>query len=156
MTVIQKARVLALLNIAMADAAIACWDTKYTYQFWRPVTAITMADLDGNPNTDVDASWTPLLGSTPAHPEYVSGHSTVSGAAAFVLAHFFGDNTAFLIDSERIPGVWRAFSSFSGAVLEVHNARVFAGIHYRISCLNGSALGTKVARFVLGHSIRPI
>jgi hypothetical protein len=141
MTLIQKARVLALLNIAMADAAIACWDTKYTYVFWRPITAITMADLDGNPNTDVDPAWTPLLGVTPAHPEYVSGHSTVSGAAAFVLAHFFSDNTPFLIDSERVPGVWRAFPSFSAAVLEVHNARVFAGIHYRTSCLEGSVLG---------------
>jgi membrane-associated phospholipid phosphatase len=156
LTLIRKARVFALLNIAMADAGIACWDAKYHYQFWRPITAITLADQDGNPDTVVDPSWTPLLGVTPAHPEYVSGHSTISGAAASVLAHFFGDNTAFLIDSEKVPGVWRAFPSFSQAVLEIHNARVFAGIHFRSSCLDGSALGTKVARFVMGHTIRPI
>lgn len=156
LSLIRKARIFALLNITMADAAIACWDAKYYYQFWRPITAITLADLDGNPDTDVDPSWTPLLGGTPAHPEYVSGHSTVSGAAALVLAHFFGDNTAFLIDSEKVPGVWRAFPSFSQAVLEVDDARVFAGIHYRTSCLEGNVLGTKVARFVLGHSIQPI
>ena len=156
LTLIRKARVLALLNIAMADAGIACWDAKYHYQFWRPITAVTLADQDGNPDTVVDPSWTPLLGVTPAHPEYVSGHSTISAAGASVLAHFFGDNTAFLIDSERVPGVWRAFPSFSQAVLEIHNARVFAGIHFRSSCLEGSALGTKVARFVMGHTIRPI
>lgn len=156
LTLIRKARVFALLNIAMADAAIACWDAKYHYEFWRPITAITLADLDGNPATDVDSLWTPLLGITPSHPEYVSGHSTVSGSAASVLAHFFGDHTAFLIDSERVPGVWRAFPSFSQAVLEIHNARVFGGIHFRTACLDGSALGTKVARFVMRHSIRPI
>ena len=155
-TLIRKARMFALLNIAMADAAIACWDAKYYYQFWRPITAITLADLDGNPDTDVDSSWTPLLGGTPAHPEYVSGHSTISASAASVLAHFFGDHTAFLIDSEKVPGVWRAFPSFSQAVLEIHDARVFAGIHFRTSCLDGSALGTKVAHFVMQHSIRPI
>ena len=73
LTLIRKARMFAMLNLAMADAAIACWDAKYYYQFWRPITAITMADLDGNSDTEVDDSWTPLLGGTPAHPEYVSG-----------------------------------------------------------------------------------
>lgn len=154
LSLLGKARILAFLNLVMSDAAIACWDAKYTYQFWRPITAITMADLDGNPATDIDVDWTPLLGGTPAHPEYVSGHSTVSASAASVLAYFFGDNTAFRIDSERVPGVWRAFPSFSQAVLEVNDARVFAGIHYRTSCLDGNALGIEVADFVLRHSMR--
>lgn len=156
LTLIRKARMFAMLNLAMADAAIACWDAKYYYQFWRPITAITMADLDGNSDTEVDDSWTPLLVGTPAHPEYVSGHSTISASAASVLVHFFGDNTPFLIDSERVPGEWRAFPSFSRAVLEVNDARVFAGIHFRTSCLDGNVLGTEVARFVLRHSMRPI
>jgi hypothetical protein len=156
LSLIRKARVFALLNIAMADAAIACWDAKYRYQFWRPITAISLADVDGNPDTDVDFSWTPLLGVTPSHPEYVSGHSTVSAAGAVVLAHFFGDNTAFAIDSERIPGALRSFSSFSQAVLEVNDARVFAGIHFRTSCLDGNALGTKVAFFVMQQAMRPV
>jgi PAP2 superfamily len=156
LTLIREARVFALLNITMADAAIACWDAKYYYVFWRPITAITNADLDGNPDTDVDSSWTPLLGITPSHPEYVSGHSTVSASAAWVLAHLFGDNTPFLIDSEKVPGVWRAFPSFSQAVLEINDARVFAGIPFRTSCLGGNALGSEVARFALRHSIRPI
>jgi membrane-associated phospholipid phosphatase len=152
---LQKARVFAMLNLAMADAAIACWDAKYHYQFWRPITAITNADLDGNPVTDIDPDWTPLLGVTPAHPEYVSGHSTISAAAAWVLGRIFGDETPFRIDSERVPGVWRVFSSFSSAVLEVNNARVFAGIHYRTSCLDGNKLGNAVAHFVMEHSMRP-
>jgi hypothetical protein len=156
LSLLRKARILAFLNITMSDAAIACWDAKYRYQFWRPITAITMADLDGNPATDVDVDWTPLLGGTPAHPEYVSGHSTISASAASVLAYFFGDKTAFRIDSEKVPGVWRAFPSFSRAVLEVNDARVFAGIHYRTSCLDGNALGTEVVRFVLRHSMRSI
>ena len=92
-----------------------------------PLTAIPMADLDGNPATDVDVDWTPLSGVTPARPEYVSGHYAVSASAASVLAHLFGDKTAFQIDSERVPGVWRAFPSFSRAVLQVKDARVFAG-----------------------------
>jgi membrane-associated phospholipid phosphatase len=153
LTLIKRARLFAMLNVTMADAAIACWDAKYYYQFWRPITAIALADQDGNPATDPDPTWTPLLGVTPAHPEYPSGHSTVSGSAATVLANFFGDNTPFLIDSEKIPGVWRSFPSFSAAVLEIHNARVFGGIHYRSSCLDGSAVGKKVAQFVLRHSM---
>jgi len=156
LSLLRKARIFALLNLSMSDAAIACWDAKYHYQFWRPITAITNADLDGNPATDVDVDWTPLLGGTPAHPEYPSGHSTVSASAAAVLAHFFGDNTSFRIDSERVPGLWRSFPSFSRAVLEVNDARVFAGIHFRTSCLDGNALGTNVARFVLRHSMRSL
>ena len=155
LSLLRKARVFALLHVAMADAAIACWDAKYYYQFWRPITAITNADLDGNTATDIDLDWTPLLGVTPAHPEYVSGHSTISAAAAWVLAQVFGDKTPFRVDSERLPGVWRAFPSFSSAVLEVNNARVFAGIHFRTSCLDGNALGRAVARFVLNHSMQP-
>jgi membrane-associated phospholipid phosphatase len=155
LSLVRKARIFALLNLAMADAAIACWDAKYHYQFWRPITAITNADLDGNPATEIDPDWTPLLGVTPAHPEYVSGHSTISAAAAAVLGGMFGDGTSFRIDSERLPGVWRHFSSFSSAVLEVNNARVFAGIHYRSSCLDGNKVGRAVAQFLMDHSMQP-
>lgn len=156
LSLLGKARILAFLNITMSDAAIACWDAKYHYQFWRPITAITMADLDGNPATDINVDWSPLSGVTPAHPEYASGYSTVSASAASVLAHFFGDRTSFRIDSERLPGVWRSFPSFSQAVLEVNDARVFAGIHFRTSCLDGNVLETNVARFVLRHSMRSL
>lgn len=155
LSLLRKARIFALLNLAMADAAIACWDAKYRFQFWRPITAITNADLDGNPDTEVDPNWTPLLGVTPAHPEYISGHSTISAAAAWILSQTFGDKTPFLIDSEKVPGVWLAYPSFSSTVLDVNNARVFAGIHYRSSCLDGNGVGRAVAHFVMKHSMRP-
>ncbi len=100
-TLEENARLFAALNIAMADAVISCWDAKYEYNFWRPVTGIREAADDGNPDTAADAAWTPLI-STPAHPSYISGHSTVSGAAAAVLADFFGtDNISFTLPSQN-------------------------------------------------------
>jgi PAP2 superfamily len=95
-SLLEHARLLALLNLSIADAGIACWEAKYFYVFWRPVTAIPLADTDGNPATDKDASWMPLF-ATPAHPEYPSGHSTVSSAAATVLASYFGGKAHFKV-----------------------------------------------------------
>lgn len=148
-TLSKNARLLALLDIAMADAAIACWDAKYHYVFWRPVTAIP---LDG---IAADATWTPLL-ITPAHPEYPSGHSTVSGAAARVLADYFGENTPFSINSDIMLGVVRSFTSFTAALNEIKDARIFAGIHFRSACNDGQATGIAVANYVLDHSLLPI
>ena len=100
-TLEENARLFAALNIAIADAVISCWDAKYEYSFWRPVTGIREAANDGNPDTAADAAWTPLI-STPAHPSYTSGHSSVSGAAAAVLADFFGtDNISFTLPSQN-------------------------------------------------------
>ena len=110
-SLLTNARLLAQVNIALADAAIACWDGKYTYVFWRPITAIPLADTDGNADTDPDPAWTPLL-VTPNHPEYPSGHSTTSSAAAAVLAAHFGNHTSFTVDSDKMPGVTRSFTSF--------------------------------------------
>lgn len=153
----ENAHLLAQLNLAMADAAIACWDAKYRFVFWRPITAIQGGDTDGNAATDVDLTWTPWLNTyatgTPAHPEYPSGHSTVSGAAAFILEDAFGDNTPFTVTSDVQPGT-RSFSSFSSAVAEIADARVFGGIHFRTSCIRGNAIGQAVAGYVLSHSMR--
>jgi hypothetical protein len=141
------------MNISMADAAIACWDSKYRYVAWRPATAIRLGDTDGNSLTAPEPGWTPLLGVTPAHPETPSGHSTVSGAAAFVLETFFGDATPFFVESETRPGV-RNFGSFSSAVAEIADARVFGGIHFRTTCIRGNSLGRDVARYVMAHAMR--
>ena len=155
----ENAHLFAQLNLAMADAGIACWDAKYRYVFWRPITAIRGGDTDGNDATAVDLAWTPWLDSlpagTPAHPEYPSGHSTVSGAAAFILEAAFGDNTPFTVTSE-VPLVkvnTRSFSSFSAATAEIADARVFGGIHYRNSCVQGNAIGRAVADYVLSHAM---
>lgn len=153
LTLTENARLFALLNVAMADAAIACWDGKYRYVFWRPITAIRA----GLTPADADPTWVPWLDffpvGTPAHPEYPSGHSTVSGSAAFILAAAFGENTAFTVTSEVRPGT-RSFSSFSDATEEIADARVFGGIHFRTSCVRANALGRAVADYVSRHAMR--
>jgi PAP2 superfamily len=148
---LRNARLLAQLNVAMADAAIACWDAKYTYVFWRPVTAIPLAATDGNPATTEDAAWVPLF-ATPAHPEYPSGHSCVSAAAGAVLANRFGERTHFSMESDLMPGVVRSFKSLSSALEEVKNARIFAGIHFRSATDDGQTVGASVGAYVLDHA----
>jgi len=149
----ENAHLFALLNVTMADAGIACWDGKYRYVFWRPITAIR----DGLTPADSDPNWIPWLdffsAGTPAHPEYPSGHSTVSGSAAFILAAAFGENTAFSVTSDVRPGT-RSFVSFSDAVAEIANARVFGGIHFRTSCVRANTLGRAVADYVSRHAMR--
>jgi hypothetical protein len=148
----ENAHLFAVLNVTLADAIMACWDSKYRYIFWRPVTAIRAGAAAGDP----DADWRPLLDSltgTPAHPEYPSAHSTYSGAAAFILAATFGENTAFSVSSEIRPGT-RSYASFSEAIAEIADARVFGGIHLRSSCARGNSLGRAVADYVLRHALR--
>lgn len=144
----DNAHLLATLNLAIADSIISCWDAKYFYSFWRPVTAIRLADTDGNDDTTEDTSWTPLL-VTPPFPEHTSGHSSASGAAAAVLADFFGDDTSFTVKSHTDLSWTRSFSSFSSAVDEVADARVFAGIHFRTACDVGAAAGNDVAAYIM-------
>jgi hypothetical protein len=135
---VQNARLLAQLNIALADATIAIWNAKNYYNFWRPVTAIRATS---------DPAWTPLL-PTPAFQEYPSAHSGVSSAAAAVLASFYGNDTPFTVTSAGLPGVQRDFTSFSAAVQQVEDARIYAGFHFRFSCTDAAALGAHVAQYV--------
>ena len=149
-TLSENARLLALLNVAMADGVISCWDAKYTYVFWRPITAIRLASTDGNPATIEDAGWTPLL-VTPNFPEYPSGHATVSPAAAVVLGTYFGNDAEFTLTSETLPGVVRTYASFTQAADEAFDARIYGGIHFRSACRDGRALGTQVGSFVTAN-----
>ena len=136
------------MNLSTADAIIACWDSKYYYEFWRPVTAIRLADDDGNPDTEQDASWTPLIG-TPPFPEYTSGHACASSAAAAVLADYFGDETSFAMKSQTNLSWVRYYSSFSEAIDEVNDARVFGGIHFRSAQDAGTEIGSGVAAYIM-------
>jgi hypothetical protein len=140
-TLTQNARVLALMNIALADATIAIWNAKNFYDSWRPVTAIRAL---------VDPTWTPLL-ATPVFQEYPSAHSGVSNAATSVLASFYGDATPFSVTSAGLPGVERDFTSFSSAVLQVEDARIYAGFHFRFSTVDGATVGAAVAHYVLAN-----
>ncbi len=145
----ESAKLFAALNMAMADASIVMWETKYHYNFWRPVTAIQRADEDNNPATEPDKTWVSML-PTPPHPEYVSGHSGFSGAAAAVLGHFFGsDKVHFEVRSDTVKDVTRSFDSFAACAFEVGLSRVYAGIHFPMSCREGLKLGEKVAGAVL-------
>jgi hypothetical protein len=141
------ALLLARLNISLADAAIAIWDAKNHFDTWRPVTAIAQADTDNNPDTMAQPGWKPLL-TTPPFQEYPSGHSGVSAAAGAILASVFGDDTQFTVTSAGVPGVERSFTSFSDAVAQVNDARVFAGIHFRFACEDANRVGDEVAGYV--------
>jgi PAP2 superfamily len=154
-SLLRTARLLAHLNLAVSDAIIGCWDAKYTYVAWRPMTAIPLADKDGNPDTAADPNWTPLI-TTPAHPEYPSSHSCATAAAVSVLTPYFGEATAITVTTETLPGQLRSYPSLSAALEEVINARVFGGIHFRTSCEMGQALGSSVADYVLRYSLRRI
>ena len=148
------ARALALMYLASADASIACWNAKYTFNFWRPITAIQNGDADDNERTEADPAWTPLF-PTPQHPEYLSGHSTNSSAMATVLKLLFGDESGapLVAVSPTNPGFERHWARLSEGVEEVIDARVYAGIHYRSSDEEGAALGRKIARFVVNHAL---
>lgn len=150
----ENARLFALLNVAQADAAIASWDCKYAYAFWRPITAIRLADEDGNDATAADPQWTPLL-PTPRFPEYTSGHSTFSGAAASVLAHVFGrDDVAFSVGSDDLAGA-RDYASFSEAAFESGMSRIFGGIHFMSANRNGLSIGMEIGDVVATTLLRP-
>jgi hypothetical protein len=149
----RTAQLLALVNLGIADAAIGCWDAKYTYSWWRPITAIQLGDTDGNDATSPDSAWTPLV-VTPPFPEYPSAHSCVSAAASHILSQTFGEETSFSVVSNAMPGVTRNFHSFTAALEEVKNARVFGGIHFRTACVDGTALGFAVGDYVLSHALQ--
>lgn len=143
---LRNARVLALMDIALADATIAIWNAKNTFDTWRPITAIQQAATDGNPDTSTDPGWTPLM-TTPAFQEYPAGHPGVSNAAASVLASFYGNDTAFTATSAGSSAV-RGFTSFSSAVAQVEDARVWGGIHFRFACETAADMGAAVANYV--------
>jgi len=144
----ERARLFALLNIATADAAIVSWDAKYAYGNWRPVTGIQHAGEDGNPDTRPDPTWLPLL-STPPFPSYSSGHSTFSAASSRVLADFFGtDAVSFSTTSDSLPGVTRNFTSFSQAAAEAGQSRIYGGIHWQYDNQAGLATGRELGDLV--------
>ena len=129
------------MNVAMADAAIGAWDAKYHYNFWRPVTAIREGDSDENLLTAKDSDWESLI-ITPPFPDYISGHSTFSGAAANVLSLFYGTpRIRFTTGSDALPGVVREFRSFFEAADEAALSRLYGGIHFRSANEDGLQTG---------------
>ena len=149
LTTAQNARLFALLNLTLADSVIAFYDAKYTYNFWRPVTAIRAASTDDNPATLADPNWLSEVGNTTADPAYPGAHAVISAAAATVLNSFFRSHRLdFQVTSEVMPGVQRSFKSFSAAADEATLSRIFAGVHFRSDLTSGQQLGREVAHFV--------
>src|SRR5439155_253733 len=152
----DSARLLALLNLAMADSYIAGFKIRYVYDFWRPVTAIREGDNDGNDATVGDPTWDSHQ-NTPAVSDYPSAQSTFSGAAAVALAGVLGDQVGFTVTSGKpFEGITRSFTSFSQAARESADSRVYAGIHFRSACEDGMSLGRRVGERVAKIYLQPV
>jgi hypothetical protein len=156
LTTAQSARLFALLNLTLADSVIAFYDAKYTYNFWRPVTAIRAAGTDNNPDTSADPNWLPEVGNTTPDPSYPGAHAVISAGAASVLDSFFKlKEFRFNVTSEVMPGVERTFKNFSAAAEEATLSRIFAGVHFPSDLTAGQRLGDDVADFVVDNFLTP-
>jgi len=168
LNIVDSARLFAMENLAAADAQIGCWNDKYYYWFWRPITAIREADTDGNPDTQADPTWLPLFDPatpvcnplfplfTPPFPDHPSGHACATSAFVHTLQNFFGtDRIGFSAFSNK-SCTTRSFDRFSHALKEVIDARVWAGIHFRTADTQGAVLGNKVAHYLKKHAFQPV
>lgn len=153
-TLVENARFFALLNLAQADAGITVLDSKYFYNFWRPITAIREADTDGNPDTVADPDWISLINFS-GTPEYIGGHSFVAGTAVAVLEDFFGEDYSFSTTSPELPGVVRSYDSFYQAGLEASLSRIYGGLHYRFTHEVSLELGEKLGGYVVQNALLP-
>ena len=155
-TLVQNARLYALVSLATADTYVSVFDAKYRYNFWRPITAIRNGDRGGNPATVRDAAWEPLI-DTPMHPEYPCAHCINSGAVAAVLESEFGKGVtaSFAMTSPALPGVTHSWDSIADYAAEVSNARVWGGIHYRNSTVVGAQMGRRIGEAAVASVLRP-
>ena len=161
----ENARLFGLLNIALTDAYIGTFEAKYHYLLWRPVTAIRMADFDGNVGTTADPTWTPLV-PTPPIPDYPSGHATEGGAAATVLSRFFRTDTMSfslcsytLAEGQKCSNAsptLRHFTSFSQASKENGVSRIYVGYHFRDAVDTGIKHGEKIGKWTVNNFLRPV
>jgi hypothetical protein len=154
----DSARLLTLASLAMGDAGITAWDTKYHYVAWRPVTAIQNGDDDGNPDTVGDPNWQPFI-NTPNYPEYSSGANNVTGAVTRTLALYFGtDEMTFSVTTTNAaaPQQIRTYNRFSDAAADVVNVRIYQGIHFRFADVIARKQGRHVAQWAFAHFLRPV
>ena len=152
----DSARLLALVNVSAADALIASWANKRIYAFWRPSTAITNGDDDGNPRTDGDPSWLPLF-NDPPYPDYTSGANSITGATMRTLSLLFGDDAATFTATTTVAGEpARTYTSFSAVADDVVNARVYMGIHFRFADEVARRQGEKAADWAFDHVLKPL
>ncbi|MFJ4579442.1 vanadium-dependent haloperoxidase [Streptomyces echinatus] len=151
----ETARLFAAVNASATDAVVTAWDAKLHYGSWRPITAIRLADTDGNPGTTADPAWEPLL-VTPPHPDYVAGHTIVAGAVARALTGVLGTSRIDLHVPSEITGTTRFYGSADDLDRDVVDARVWGGVHSRTADVAGCRAGTRVAAWALDHYFRPL
>jgi hypothetical protein len=152
----QSARFFAMLHVALADSLIGCWDSKFYFNSWRPITAIVAADSDGNPATVADAAWLPLA-TTPPHPEYPAAHGCAAGAIAEALSAFFGTRKVSMTFNSTVPGsVLHVFDSTDDIPKEMIDARVYGGMHFPTSGRHGVELGQKVSKWMVKNYFKPV
>jgi hypothetical protein len=151
----DTARLFAMAYAASADGIIGCFNAKYHFSFWRPVTAIRNGDIDGNPETEPDPNWSPLV-TTPGHPEYPSAHACLTGAFANTLKAYFGTPNVQLSIDSLVTGTTHNFSDIRELQDEVNFARIYTGFHYHHSMVQGFVLGRKVAHHLARNYFRPV
>lgn len=154
LSVTENARLFAMLYMTAADALISVWDDKAHTSFWRPITAIREADRDGNPATEPDAAWLPLI-ANPPYPEHPSGHTGLSGSIVATLQELFGTDKIAWTDTNT-AGLTRSFTRFSHAIDEIVDARIWSGIHFRTADEQGARIGRQVAKWRDKHYFRPV
>ncbi len=156
MSVVDSARFMALVAVGLNDALIAVLDAKYHYNFWRPITAIRNADIDGNPATEREATWQPI-DNTPMHPEYPCAHCTLSGTVAGIVGAALGsaEIPEIAISSTSAPGLIHRWTNTRALAEEVANARIWAGFHYRFSTRAGSEMGRRIGEYVVNSVMLP-
>jgi hypothetical protein len=149
---VETARMLAMVHVSAADTLVGCWEAKYYYNFWRPQTAIQRADTDGNPDTIADPTWTHLvLGN---HPEYPSGHACFTSAVTRALTNYFGTDRVPWSLTSTVTGTTHSFDRLGDLRKEVTGARIWGGLHYRKSMVDGDMLGKQTTRYVLAHNFQ--
>jgi hypothetical protein len=154
----DSARLLALANMAMTDAAITAWDCKVFFRLWRPLTAIREAENDGNKHTDPDPDWEPFI-NTPNYPDSCSGANSVAGAMTEILAQYFGtDHFEFVMTSNNVNAIppTRTYTRFTDAQRDVVDVRIFQGVHFRSADEDGRKNGVKVGKYTFQRALRPV
>jgi hypothetical protein len=146
----EHARLMAMVWVVPADSGNACFESKYFYEWWRPLSAIALADIDGSAATDIDATWVPVV-PTPNHPEYPAAHSCISGAMAEILTAYYGTPkiTLDFVGAGPATGITRHYSLMPAMTQEIRLARIAGGMHFRTSAVAGEALGRSVARWIV-------
>jgi hypothetical protein len=153
-SLVDNARLFALLNVVACDSLIVSFDSKYAYNLWRPYHAVRLADTDGNPDTEADPQWNSLF-IAPRFQEYISNHAILTGSAMRVLTRLLGDDHTFVFSSQNYPSFSWMFERFSDAALQVREARIWAGIHFRMAGKVAGELAVKLADYAIDNYMRP-